>query len=604
MSNLKDLIKKRKNILISIAGMLVSSLIMLLAPSNKMETYFSDMLYIHEKPVDNKIKIIGIDEKSLREMGPFQTWTRQQAADLLNVFDKDNKPAVVAFDINYFGNMDEEGDAALVKAASQFEHVVMASYFEFSSKLEESDDGNLYMNTMHVEQLEMPYNELKKVTAHGFTNVLQDNDNYVRRSLLKESENDIEEYNFAYAIYSEYQDFLGKEKKVPNTKDGVYGFDYTARPGAYEVYSYTDVVNGNVDTKVFKDSIVFVGAYCAGMMDQYMVPVAKSTVMNGVEVQANHLNALLSNRTYVMYDKSLEIVIVMILIGIFIYIVLHARIIYSSIMLLLLEIFLLGGSFISYNKGMYFHSFYPFIFLILIYVCKIVGSFIEERIRRKGILKVFRKYMAPQIVDELSKDRNFKIELGGRSCDIAVLFVDIRGFTTLSETLTPEVVVAVLNDYLKAVTEAVFKHGGMIDKFIGDAVMAVYNAPLDLENYHKKAVLTGIDIVKGIDALNISLKERYGITIGCGVGVHCGRAVVGNIGSDYRMDYTAIGDTVNISERLEGIAKAGEVLISREVKNELKDEFKVVPIGEQSLKGKHDKIEVYRMEGLYGTDGN
>ena len=273
-------------------------------------------------------------------------------------------------------------------------------------------------------------------------------------------------------------------------------------------------------------------------------------------------------------------------------------------MLLLLEIFLLGGSFISYNKGMYFHSFYPFIFLILIYVCKIVGSFIEERIRRKGILKVFRKYMAPQIVDELSKDRNFKIELGGRSCDIAVLFVDIRGFTTLSETLTPEVVVAVLNDYLKAVTEAVFKHGGMIDKFIGDAVMAVYNAPLDLENYHKKAVLTGIDIVKGIDALNISLKERYGITIGCGVGVHCGRAVVGNIGSDYRMDYTAIGDTVNISERLEGIAKAGEVLISREVKNELKDEFKVVPIGEQSLKGKHDKIEVYRMEGLYGTDGN
>ena len=196
------------------------------------------------------------------------------------------------------------------------------------------------------------------------------------------------------------------------------------------------------------------------------------------------------------------------------------------------------------------------------------------------------------------------LELGGRNCDIAVLFVDIRGFTTLSESLSPEVVVGVLNCYLKSVTEAVFKHGGMIDKFIGDAVMAVYNAPLDLEDYQKKAVLTGIDIVDGIAKLNESLKEQYNVTIGCGVGIHCGRAVVGNIGSDYRMDYTAIGDTVNISERLESIAKAGEVLISREVKDKVDSEFKVAPIGEQSLKGKHEKIEVYHVEGFYGTEGN
>lgn len=604
MNSLVKVIKKKNNILIVVACMLLSGLIVLLAPSNRVETWFTDLLYIREKPVDNRIKIIGIDEQSLREMGPFQKWSRQQAADLLNSFDKDNSPSVVAFDINYFGHMDEEGDAALVKAASEYKHIVMASYLEFSSKLEQSENGDMYMNTMHIEQLEKPYEELEKVTHQGFTNVVQDNDNYVRRSLLSETKEDDREYNFAYAIYSEYMDFVGEEIREPVTKDGVYGFDYTARPGAYEIYSYSDIVNGRVDTKIFKDSIVLVGAYCAGMMDQYMAPIAKSTVMNGVEVQANHLNALLSDRTYIMVDKWLEVIIVMVLVGFFLWFVLRKRIIFSLVVMFVLEVLLIGGSVITYNKGLYFHCFNPFIFLVVIYAGKIIASFIEERVRRQSILKVFRKYMAPQVVDELSKDRNFKLELGGRNCDIAVLFVDIRGFTTLSESLSPEVVVGVLNCYLKSVTEAVFKHGGMIDKFIGDAVMAVYNAPLDLEDYQKKAVLTGIDIVDGIAKLNESLKEQYNVTIGCGVGIHCGRAVVGNIGSDYRMDYTAIGDTVNISERLESIAKAGEVLISREVKDKVDSEFKVAPIGEQSLKGKHEKIEVYHVEGFYGTEGN
>ena len=209
--------------------------------------------------------------------------------------------------------------------------------------------------------------------------------------------------------------------------------------------------------------------------------------------------------------------------------------------------------------------------------------------------------MAPQVVDELSKQKNYRIELGGRSRDIAVLFVDIRGFTSLSEGMGPEEVVDILNHYLGDITNAIFQNGGTLDKFIGDAVMAIYNAPLNVEEYCCKAVQTAFDIIESMKLVNMELKKTYGREIGCGVGIHCGKAVVGNIGCEYRMDYTAIGDTVNIAERLESLAKADEILISSDVYEQIKERFEAVPIGEKELKGRQDKVTVYRMEGTNGT---
>ena len=219
-----------------------------------------------------------------------------------------------------------------------------------------------------------------------------------------------------------------------------------------------------------------------------------------------------------------------------------------------------------------------------------------ERVRKKKILDVFRTYMAPQVVDELSRTRDFQVELGGRNQEIAVLFVDIRGFTSLSESLAPGQVVEILNRYLEQVTEAIFRHEGTLDKFIGDAVMAVYNAPLDVEDYPLKAVLTGLDIVGAVERLNDGLERDFGVRIACGVGIHCGRAIVGNIGCDVRMDYTAIGDTVNTAERLESIAKRGQVLISEEMYERVKEHFHGEFLGEHTLKGKQEKIRVFLVE--------
>ncbi len=574
------------------------------APFDSGELWLGDSLFVHEKSVDNRIKIIGIDEASLQELGPFSGWSRQQAADLLNAFDEAYAPAVIAFDINYFGGHDEEGDRALAEAAAKYDNVVMASYISYEAKLEPQADGSLQMNTMHVAQVEKPYEALDAVSYNGFTNTVQDTDNYVRRALLSVDWSGETTYNFAYEVYARYMQSMGQNGGedassllVPATDSrGIYGFDYTAAPGMYEVYSYADVAAGRCDTRVFQDCIVLVGAYCSGMMDQYMVPIARSTVMNGVEGQANHVNALLEGRTFRELPGWCGALLAAVIVGGYVWLVSHSRFQVGMVGGLLLEGILLGAAKLLYTQGLYWKCLTPVLGVAIVALVRVVTGYLLERVRKKKILDVFRTYMAPQVVDELARTKNFQVELGGRNQEIAVLFVDIRGFTSLSESLTPGEVVGILNRYLGQVTEAIFRHEGTLDKFIGDAVMAVYNAPLDVEDYPLKAVLTGLDIVKAVEGLNEGLKRDFNVEIACGVGIHCGRAIVGNIGCDFRMDYTAIGDTVNTAERLESIAKSGQVLLSEEMYERVKQHFHAEFLGEHTLKGKQEKIKVFLVE--------
>lgn len=592
----------KKWILVAMAS-LTAALLTFSPLMEKAEYWFGDIIFMQEKPVDNRIKIIGIDEKSLKELGPFSEWTRQQAADLLNAFDAEYAPAVIGFDINYFGDRDLEGDIALTAAAAKYEHVVMASYLEYTQKLERLPDGSLQMNTMYIEQIEKPYEALLGVTYHGFTNVVQDRDNYVRRTLLSADCGEEKEYSFAWQVYACYMDSIGEEAAFPNMNgSGIYGFDYTAEPGMYEVYSYADVIAGKYDPKIFKDSIVLIGAYTSGMMDQYMVPIARSAVMNGVEVQANHVNALLDGRTYTELPDWAAALLAAVIVGFITWLVFHSRFSIGLAGCLMTETIILAVSKYLYDFGSYWRSFLPVASVAAVFLIRVAVGYMIERFRKHKILNMFRTYMAPQVVDELEKEGNYKIELGGRSREIAVLFVDIRGFTSLSEGLSAEKVVGILNRYLGLVTEAIFQNEGTLDKFIGDAVMAVYNAPIDVEDYWYKAVQTGLDIVHAMDRVKEEFREEFGVEIACGVGIHCGRAVVGNIGCSFRMDYTAIGDTVNIAERLESLAKRGQVLISSDMYEHVKERYHAVSIGKQSLKGKRDLIEAYLLEDTDGAD--
>ena len=157
----------------------------------------------------------------------------------------------------------------------------------------------------------------------------------------------------------------------------------------------------------------------------------------------------------------------------------------------------------------------------------------------------------------------------------------------------------ILNEYLSLVTDAIFKNGGTLDKFIGDAAMAVFNAPFDSSDYIYKAVCAAGDIAAGSDRI---FMERFGKKVSYGIGVNCGDAVVGSIGSQFRMDYTAIGDTVNTAARLEANAKAGQILISQLVYEKLQNRIQVSEIGEIPLKGKSQGIMVYALDQVLEDD--
>lgn len=241
------------------------------------------------------------------------------------------------------------------------------------------------------------------------------------------------------------------------------------------------------------------------------------------------------------------------------------------------------------------------LFVILSIVMQMIIAYLKEQQERLHIQKALEAYVEPGIVEQILQNENYEIQLGGKKKEIAVLFVDIRGFTSISEGLEPEAVVKILNEYLELIARAVMKNKGTLDKFIGDAAMAIYNAPDDLPNYTLQAVRTARDIIKDVVQIKEKSIEKYGVEVAFGIGIHCGTAIVGNIGCECRMDYTAIGDVVNTASRLEGKAKADQILVSKEVYEQVKDIVEASYVGSLSLKGKKKEIEAYEITKI--TEG-
>jgi adenylate cyclase len=222
---------------------------------------------------------------------------------------------------------------------------------------------------------------------------------------------------------------------------------------------------------------------------------------------------------------------------------------------------------------------------------------LEERKERNRVTGIFGRFVAQSVVDELLQSGE-DVKLGGSRKDITLIFVDIRGFTPMSERLEPEQVIQVLNEYLDVCTRAIFKFNGTLDKFMGDGVMAMFGAPISFDNHPEMAVRSALEMKSQADILEQKLIKNYGIGVKFGLGINSGPAVVGNIGSEgLRLDYTAIGDTVNLSARLESNAKPGQILISENTYARVKDLFQIEPVGEIKVKGKEKPVMVYEVMG-------
>lgn len=580
-----------------IESVVIFLIVLLLSVTNllsPLDYILRDGLYQIPRGVDSRIKIIAIDEATLEALGPIQTWSRSYYADLIRILNGNeaSKPSIIAFDIIFSGYIDTEGDMAFAKEAADSGNVVTASQFIYSEKSEIGEDNLRYYP---IEAVVYPYKELYEATAQGYTNVAQDSDGVVRRVSIQDTYDGTEQFSFSHAIYALYCEQQGiAANEIKTDRYGKTLINYSGKPNDYEYISMIDVLNGKIDSRTFQDSIVLVGAYAPGMQDNFNVPNGNSRQMFGVEIHANILQAFMQNRFSINGNPYVFGILWSTLAVIFHFIFKKNKKVWLSAMILFLAI---GGELAAgvllNNKGIAVSLIYLPFALIISYIYSLARGYIAERLKRKKVLTAFKKYVAPEIVEEIAKKGDFKIKLGGENRDIAVLFVDIRGFTTMSEALEPEQVVEILNHYLNLTTTAIFKNKGTLDKFVGDATMAVFNSPFDLDDYVFRAVCAAMDIVAGGEALEHELMEQYGRSVGFGVGVNCGPAVVGNVGCEFRMDFTAIGDTVNTAARLEANAKKGQVLISDTVYERIKDRIEAEEVGEIPLKGKSKGVFVY-----------
>lgn len=589
-----------KTAVITIIIMAASIISLYLGTAGAWDARISDWLNQKEAVTNKKIYIIGIDDKTLERYGPVNTWSRNIPAELVEKLNahEDARPAVIAFDVIYSENADAAADSRFAQVCKKAGNVVAAMSFSFKEQPETQADGTVIYNPYHVQDVIAPYEALRESVTCGFANTTIDADGCVRQAMAYINYNGEPVYSLSYQAYKKYLEGQGKEAVLPETygRNNSFYFSYSGKPGSYNLVSMADVLDGTVDARIFQDAIVLTGAYAVGMQDAYPPAVSHNSQMYGVEIHANIIEALLEGKTQLPVSPLLYAIAAGLVCGIFFVLVKKTKLLLSSALLILFIILVLIQTKVFYSAGVITPVILLPVILALIYLARLIQGYLVEIHRRRHVLNVFKQYVAPQVVDKISRDRDFELVLGGENRHIAVLFVDIRGFTTMSESLRPAEVVEILNEYLSLTTRSIFDNGGTLDKFVGDATMAVFNAPFDLDDYVFRSVCTAWDMMAGADAIADQFEKRFGKRVAFGIGIHCGEAVVGNIGCDFRMDYTAIGDTVNTAARLESSADRGQILISEEVYEAVRDRIEAAPIGEIPLKGKNNGVFVYQLD--------
>ena len=572
--------------------------------------------------------MIGIDEKALETLGAYNTWDRSVMARALEALaaDPDRLPAVVAIDTLYAGETDEAADARLAEAAKRLGNVVTASSAVFGSSLAQFSDGvgvSYKINDYAVLQYEEPYDALRQVTAQGHINAMYDTDGVMRHALLyvdvpedtgadktgvgkvaagtSSERNARRVYSMAYEAAALYAKAAGREIAPPPVNArGQFYVSFAALPGGfYDGVSLADLLAGEVPADYYAGKLVFLGPYAAGLQDAYFTPVDKAKQMYGIEFQANVVRQMIDGEYKREAPELLQAAVLFaVCFGAF-FLFLQSGIALSSVACAALIALGILGAYLAYAGGWILHPLWLPAGVSVLYVASIGGRYLRSVLGKQRVTRTFERYVAPEIVREILKEGTENLSLGGKTCEIAVLFVDVRGFTTMSERLTPEKVVFILNRYLTMTSDCIERNRGTLDKFVGDAAMAFWGAPLPQDDAVYLAVKTAMEIVEGAERVSKELQEEIGEELHVGVGVHYGPAVVGNMGAQRHMDYTAIGDTVNTAARLEANAPGGTVYISRAVADALGARARTTSLGGSiKLKGKAEGFEVLTLDGL------
>jgi adenylate cyclase len=486
--------------------------------------------------------------------------------------------ATIALDIEFAHETDERDDLALFEALARAHgHTVLAAT--------EIGPGG------HTEILGGP-EHLQEVGARAAAAILvKDSDGAVRR--------------FAYA-FNGLQSFpvvtaevaTGRRVRASLFGGGALPIDFAGPPATFKSISYAKVLEGRFPPGIFRGKTVVVGASAPVLQDVHTTATSGSKEMSGAEVMANATVTLLDGVPLSFAPAWLDVLLIL---------VLGAAVPLGSLRVRrwrsLLDAFALAVLFavavqVAFDRGLIVAFVYPMLALVLGTLGTLGVLYVYEAIERQRVRDTFARFVPPDVVDQVLASAGEDLRLGGVERDCTVLFADLRGFTTFSESQPAARVIEVVNYYLNEMTEAIHDAGGTLVAYMGDGIMAVFGAPLDQDDHADRAVAAAREMVgPRLERFNAWLGEQgFEKRFEMGVGLHSGSVMVGNVGSEQRMEYTAIGDTTNTASRLEGMTKDSDamVFISDSTRERLRSQDdRLAPVGEVPIRGRKQAMFVW-----------
>ena len=612
--------------------------------------------FVRIKPKETtsgKIVIVDYDDASLAELGQWP-WPRNMIASLLEKI-KEQGAATVSLDVvfpepdrtsldilekqyvNDFGiRLDFSGvpkvlrnNDAILAATLAKGPFVLGYQFDFEST-KKSKDICLDLKTLQASVKRTPgappaasflfrapaviCNEpiLNRAAKYeGFFNSMPDEDGIIRRTPLIIAWKDQLYPNLALSslINAGYgkkrrllevstggiSAFLLDDIRIPLDGRGQMLINYRGTRHSFPYYSASDVLRNLLPRDTFKDKIVLVGTSAPGLKDLRATPLDQ--ISPGVEVHANVIDNILCRDFLVRPDWAFGAEAFLIFaIGVLSTLLLAwTSAAWSLLPLALCSVGMFWGAMqLFFRSGLYISPLIPLLTLGINFTVLTLLKFWKEEGRRRFYHSAFSKYVSKAVVEQLIKSPE-KLSLIGEEREVTIFFSDIRGFTTLSEKLASHQVSELLRTYLTPMTRLIIQYEGTLDKYMGDAIMAFWNAPVAVDNHPLKAVSASMRMLDALKKMNIELEKTYGQPLRIGIGLHTGRVRVGNMGSEDLMDYTLIGDSVNLTSRLEGLTKfyGLQILTSDAVRDACREAFFFQEIDKVRVKGKLLPITIF-----------
>ncbi|MDO8526343.1 MAG: adenylate/guanylate cyclase domain-containing protein [Deltaproteobacteria bacterium] len=588
-------------------------------------------------PHNEDIVLVTIDEKSINALGRWP-WPRSTMAQLVEKLAQ-YEVKTAGFDITFSETTPE--DSSLAQAFQKLPQAFLGYFFYLTP--EEATDAKLGAKeilendqTIFPSRISASSRQLEdsgrgvfgvqtnvpeiskslKGDRQGFFNIFQDADGAIRSGslLLFYKENVYPSLALQIASFAKgfspiplfnNEGSLGGlalgDTKVPLSASGDFFINYRGPAKTFSHISAVDVLEEKIPAEKLKNKIVLIGATAIGIYDMRVTPMDAN--YPGLEISANIIDNILTGDFLVSDATSRALSFgLVIFAGLFLGLLLPRFKPLTGFLIFLVFVIGLafGGYLLFLKQHLLIYNFRPELNAFLVYGgITVYHYFIEERERRK-IRKTFQFYLSPSVIKTLLEHPE-QLKLGGERKELTVLFSDIRGFTTKSEKLPPEKLVQLLNDYFTEMTDVVFKYEGTLDKYMGDAIMAVFGAPLPQKDHALRASLTALEMADCLHRRRKEWCEKYGIEgLEIGIGIHTGLMVVGNMGSAKRFNYTVIGDAVNLASRIEGLNKdyGTQILISEATFKIIENKVQARKIGPVQVKGKTESVVVYELNGL------